>query len=1295
MKILGLVASVLLCMVIFNIHSASAGVTESTVIQRLNTLRGLDGKFFTVNGEACVTPREKGHSCSNCNSYSVVTRTDSVFRQTSRLTKWPTGSAYATSHARNYKEAPVKGWLKGYSCCGFANFAGWYLFADTSSSTVSYYRYLDCTYNDLSEYAKPGDILRTNGHSMVYVGYQNGKIQVLDCNFSGPQCTIKNRSFSPSGTSVTISRAYNYDLPENEKYRQIASVTGSNGHEYYLVMARCSWADANAYVQSHYGDSCHLVTIENAEEAGIVNGLVQSWNGCGHGGMVWTGAHYTENGWEWVTGEPFEYSNWATNGSTKTPYGTIMGVTGKKSSSVSYTSGKWYAQAALEQWSMSGFVVEYTPAASEMEYFRFENELLPTYIRQGTSFTYYGWCETNVPIARVDVQLTKNDALVGAVCWYPISSSDTKIYFSDIVRGLSFMDTANWTQGTYYYDFNYYDVNDNYVYGYHSPAIVGTSVCSHSTQVHSVLLKEPTCAEPGEYWTYCNQCMIPMEKVGEIDPLEHTPGEWETVQEPTETAAGLRELHCTVCGAVINQETLPKLTPVSLIEYQVVYEGSGVRLRKSPGLSGTQIGLLSRGTHFFVHDGTQVEADGYTWAYAHTQSGQEGYIAISNPSLVQPVSSGTTTAVTFHSQAIDEVSGHIYKLFSGNISWESAKSYAASLGDGWQLACMDGDSDSEQSIIENLVVNFNKACWLGGHNLTGNWMWLSGVSIDVNDPRWDDGEPSGNYKTSTENYLGIYANDNQTSYSTARKWNDFQLTSATPKGFVVEYTPDAESTDMEWELDGQGVLTITGSGMITYDGWDTDRVVDVFIEYGVTDIGAETFQDCSHLVSVTIPSTVRTIGDSAFARCELKTLLIPNGVTSIGEFAFQSNPIVNVMLPVSLTNIMNGAFWNCGNLSNVYYAGTEAQWAEVAVDINNTELLGANIHYSSFPSNMAGIILGPNTYTSDSNDYMVVGLSEVDSTVTMFHQPSVTGIGGTGLADDTVIEYLNIEEGYTDIYESAFEYAFLRLKQVYLPSTLQYIAANAFVFDSAVFVDFYFENDDVVLADQAIDMDVYKLGDHPVFGEDYRITFHCNVGSTAEAYALAHGWEVVYEDEITLSFDRDEYTLFWDGVFWSPVFIVPRVNPEVLQLTLPIEYTSSTDAVGINEYGCAVGNHSGSAVVTARYGEAVATVQVKVLGPSDFLTLPSSVTVIEQDAFNGDRSIEVVVLPDGIKRIESAAFAGCSNLEAVWLPASLEYIAPDAFAGCPKLELYMRDDNMYALNYARQNGYAYNPLEDI
>ena len=63
------------------------------------------------------------------------------------------------------------------------------------------------------------------------------------------------------------------------------------------------------------------------------------------------------------------------------------------------------------------------------------------------------------------------------------------------------------------------------------------------------------------------------------------------------------------------------------------------------------------------------------------------------------------------------------------------------------------------------------------------------------------------------------------------------------------------------------------------------------------------------------------------------------------------------------------------------------------------------------------------------------------------------------------------------------------------------------------------------------------------------------------------------------------------------------------------------------------------------------------------LTIPAGTTVIEEEAFYGDPSLDQVILPEGLQRIESHAFAG-SSVTLLNLPSTLEYIAEDAFEDC-------------------------------
>ena len=87
----------------------------------------------------------------------------------------------------------------------------------------------------------------------------------------------------------------------------------------------------------------------------------------------------------------------------------------------------------------------------------------------------------------------------------------------------------------------------------------------------------------------------------------------------------------------------------------------------------------------------------------------------------------------------------------------------------------------------------------------------------------------------------------------------------------------------------------------------------------VTAISYEAFTSCLGVTSVTLPSSMKTIGVEAFATCEnLKSITIPEGVTSIGRQAFYNcQSLTAITIPGSVKNIGDEAFKNCQNLSSI------------------------------------------------------------------------------------------------------------------------------------------------------------------------------------------------------------------------------------------------------------------------------------------------------------------------------------------------------------------------------------------
>lgn len=92
-------------------------------------------------------------------------------------------------------------------------------------------------------------------------------------------------------------------------------------------------------------------------------------------------------------------------------------------------------------------------------------------------------------------------------------------------------------------------------------------------------------------------------------------------------------------------------------------------------------------------------------------------------------------------------------------------------------------------------------------------------------------------------------------------------------------------------------------------------------------IDTNAFVNCSALSSVSLPTTLNSIGDNAFRNCAIEVLNIPEGVTTIREEAFMNNKALTTLtLPSTLTNIGQsfysdgGTFSGCSNLKTVIFA---------------------------------------------------------------------------------------------------------------------------------------------------------------------------------------------------------------------------------------------------------------------------------------------------------------------------------------------------------------------------------------
>lgn len=77
---------------------------------------------------------------------------------------------------------------------------------------------------------------------------------------------------------------------------------------------------------------------------------------------------------------------------------------------------------------------------------------------------------------------------------------------------------------------------------------------------------------------------------------------------------------------------------------------------------------------------------------------------------------------------------------------------------------------------------------------------------------------------------------------------------------------------------------------------------------------------------------------------------------------------------------------------------------------------------------------------------------------------------------------------------------------------------------------------------------------------------------------------------------------------------------------------------------------------------------VKYRGTDTDVSIPDTVEIIGESAFENNTYVERVVIPDSVQEIEPYAFWGCDNLETVILGKGLSEVGDYAFAGCKGLK---------------------------
>ena len=248
--------------------------------------------------------------------------------------------------------------------------------------------------------------------------------------------------------------------------------------------------------------------------------------------------------------------------------------------------------------------------------------------------------------------------------------------------------------------------------------------------------------------------------------------------------------------------------------------------------------------------------------------------------------------------------------------------------------------------------------------------------------------------------------------------------------------------DLNYSVNADGVsVTVTGHAL-DYEHANGPLVIPESVnyqgtDYAVTNIGNAAFLYYFYLTSLSLPNSLVTIENSAFAYCSGFTgdLIIPNSVVTIEESAFFTCYSFDgdFVLGNSLTTIGDGAFNSCDGLHGVLNIPS------------SLESIGTMaFRYCNF----SGMTVDPANPVFDSRDNcnaiivtetneLIIGCvnTVIPNTVTAIGEDAFCGLALTSI---------NIPNSVTRIGAGAYAFCFSATGDLTIPNSVEFIGAGAF-----------------------------------------------------------------------------------------------------------------------------------------------------------------------------------------------------------------------------------------------------------
>ena len=393
------------------------------------------------------------------------------------------------------------------------------------------------------------------------------------------------------------------------------------------------------------------------------------------------------------------------------------------------------------------------------------------------------------------------------------------------------------------------------------------------------------------------------------------------------------------------------------------------------------------------------------------------------------------------------------------------------------------------------------------------------------------------------------------------------------------------------------------------------RLASVTIPDGVTKIGRAAFRDCTSLVTVKMPDTVRSIEQEAFYNCDLLSdIELPAGLTSIGSTAFhECAALKNITIPSGIKSIEGETFCGCAGLTSI-----------------------------TIPSSVTSI--------GNGAFYGCSGLTSITI------PNSVTSIGGGAFSRCRALSSIIIPLSVTSIGSNAFNEC--SSLTIYAEAASR---PNGWVYEGNYSNDDSWNPDDrpVVWGYNTVSNGIAYYEVSTPTGTGLGVA-HVDLTGNISIPSRVNGMPVVsigYGDDSVFADPAAIYSVSLPSTITDIAADAFRNCSSLRSITIP----SSVKSIGDSAfYGC---------------------------GSLASVTMSGGVTSIGSWAFYECSALTSVELSDELTSIGRSAFSGCSALAAINIPISVTSIADDAFEDCSSLTIYAEatsrpDGWVYEGNYS-------------